>query len=169
MALSKHDGDLVITGSLSANSMNYPAVSINNADIGASAAIAASKLVHRHAVRFSLGTSTTVSSFNENIFVASAAGIAQSFEVSPEVSPTGGDVYKVDLQKGNSASTFVSVLSAVVSISSDTNDRTVQAGSITTTSFADGDLYRVVSETTSAAGTMGTGLCCMLKLDENPS
>ena len=116
-----------------------------------------------------LDTSTTVSSFNEAIFHATAAGVAQSFEVVPQVSPTGGDVFKVDLQKATSSATFVTVLGAVVSISSDTDSRSTQAGSITTTSFADGDTYRVVSETTSAGGTMGAGLLVQLKLDENPS
>ena len=126
-------------------------------------------VVRKCAANTTLDTATTISSFNVAIFHATAAGVAQSFEVVPQVSPTGGDVFKVDLQKATSAATFTSVLSAVVSISSDTDSRSTNSGSITTTSFADGDTYRVVSETTSAAGTMGAGLLVQLKLDENPS
>lgn len=169
MALSTHKGSLTVTESFSAQNINYPSGSITNSAISGTAQIAASKLQIRKTASKVLADSTTISSFSEIIHVCHAAGTVSSFELMPFVSPTGGDVYKVDLQKGNSSSTFTSVLSAVVSISSDTNDRTVQAGAVTTTSFADGDAFKVVSETTSAAGTMGTGLCVTLNLDENPS
>ena len=104
------------------------------------------------------------------LHTAYATGTILAIEVMNRTAPTGGNkAHTVDLKKGNASTAFASVLSAVITMNSSSVDKTVYAGTLSTTAVADGDTLQLVVATSGTTGTQGSGLCVTVWLRENPA
>ena len=164
------ESNLHIAGRLTAQSATLPDSTVTDAMVASDAAISASKIVHRFPLRHSQNGGAVVADATEAIHVARAAGTIKAIEaVIDDTVPVGDSTVTVDLEKGNAASAYASVLSAVLTINSSTVLRTPTTGTITSTSVADGDSLRVVVDATVGTGTLPTGLVVTIFLEESPA
>ena len=76
----------------------------------------------------------------------------------------GAATVTIDLQKNG-----VSVLSAVINITSALAANVYIDASITTTTYVADDVFKIVITATAGGGTLPTGLYVQLTTDENPS
>lgn len=151
-------------------SLTIPPGNIQDADIAEGANIGAQKMEHQHNVPYSQADGAAVVSETKAVWVATATGTIESFVVRPQTVPISGDLqYTVDVQKAAAASgTYTTILSSVVTISSADTDETEENGTLSTTSYSDGDCFQVVVTTSGSTGTQGQGVIAMLKLREQP-
>jgi hypothetical protein len=146
---------------------DIPAGTITNSDLSASAAVAASKVVHQISAVSQFATGTTVAAKTEVVHVARAAGTIGALKVFATVAPTGGTLaYTVDLQKSTGGGAFASVLSAAYTVDATKTDRTAYSGTLSTTTYAAGDALAIVWAVSGATGTQGIGACATVFLEE---
>lgn len=169
-SFSRLDSNLHVAGNLSAETMDIPSGSIINADVAATAAIGAEKLVHRFPVRYSQNQSAVVADAIEGIHIAAAAGTIASIEVACTSSaPVGDSTVTVDLEKSTGGGAFASVLSSAITLDNANTVRVLEAGTVSSPAYADGDILRINVNATVGTGTLPTGLVATVTLQENPS
>jgi len=159
-------GDVYINGNLQAKTQTYPATSIANADIAAAAAIAASKLEHRHNIMYSQESDTQVpSDATYPIFNCyGATGTTVAFEAGSVTPCTVTRTVTVDLLKNG-----VSVLAAAIVLDVGNAARTPEAAVVDTSAIADGDLLEIDIAKAGAAGDYAKGLYCTVVINEDAS
>lgn len=160
---SRHEGDLYITGTLSTASLSIPALTVDNAAVSASAAIVYTKLVHKHNKTYAQ-SGNSIDETKVIHVVHGATCTLLNFEVGVVTAFAGSDACTVDLKKNG-----VSVLSAAVTLDSGDAAYAKVAGTISTAGGVDGDVYTVVQDFTTAAGTPATGVWASLALAEDAS
>lgn len=148
--------------------VNFPA--LGNNDIVASAGLAANKLVHQKTAAVELAeAATAVVAIDKLLLIASASGTLQAFEAAIVVQATGADrTVTVDLHRSTAGGAFATVLSTTVDITNSTTILVPVAGVISTTTVADGDIYKIVCTVAGSAGAQAKGLIAHLVYDENP-
>ena len=140
---------------------------ITNAEISASAAIAASKAVHRDVATYGQDVGAVVATATRIIRVARVAGAMKEFRVGWLTAPTGGDkAYTVDLKLSTGGGAFATCLSAVVTVNNTKSDNGTATGTLTTTAFASGDILEVVVTTSGTTGTQGYGMIAEVFCEE---
>jgi hypothetical protein len=139
--------DVIIRGSLSVGSMTVPTGSISDAQIVAGADISDAKVMQRHAIHYAQAGGTAVVTQTWPIHTMRAAGSLIAVEVTPIVAPTGGDrAFTIDVQKGNTATAFATMLTAPVTINSSDTSRTPEVGAVSGGgTLADGDTLQIVA------------------------
>lgn len=158
-------GSTKIVGTLST-----PAGSIGNADIEAGADIAASKVVHRTPLQYAQAGGSAVADADVMLHIArGTTGTIVALEVAVETAAVGDSTVDVDLLKGSAGSAFATVLSSVVQVTSGTAVRTPVAGTLSVTSFADGDILKLSVDATVGTGTLPQGLVVSVWIDETPA
>lgn len=158
-----------VDGHFSARSMGIPAGTVTDAAVSASAGIAATKLEHQHALTYSQAGGADVVSATVPIHIFRGAADIVAVEVVPIVAPTGGDKeFTVDVQLGNAGSAFASILSAAVEVDASSVARTIQSGSLSTTTAADGDTLQVVVTASGSTGSQGQGMIVTVWVREQP-
>ena len=167
---SRVEGDMHVNGGLSATSITYPDGTITNTAVAANAGIAATKVTAHKTLYHSQEAGTDVTSMSKPIHtVYGATATLIAVDVVPIQEPTGGDKqYTVDLQKGNAATSFATVLSSVITVNSSSNDRTIQAGTLSSTSLVDGDSLQVVITASGSTGSQGQGVLVTVTIHEAP-
>lgn len=169
-SFSRLDSNFHVAGNLSAETMNIPSGTIVNSDVSATAAIGAEKLVHRFPIRYSQNESAVVADAIEGIHIAAAAGTIASIEaVCTSSAPVGAATVDIDLEKSTGGGAFASVLSAAITLDSGNTVRVLEAGTVSSPSYADGDVLRINVDATAGGGTLPTGLVVVVTLQENPS
>ncbi|MCC7421368.1 MAG: hypothetical protein IT428_13875 [Planctomycetaceae bacterium] len=170
MALSVHEGDMRVTGTLSASNLMINENSVTKEKIPESAGIEATKLVHQHAVTVELfGPSTTVAALSKVIHIARSAGQVVAMEAIVQTKATGADrTIAVDLKKGNSASAYATVLSATANFTNGSTNRAPVSGTISDDDYVDGDSFQLDVAVAGAAGNQAIGLTVTVWLRENP-
>jgi len=159
---SRHEGDLHVTGNVSCGTLDYPALSLVNADVSASAAIAYTKLGHKHNKTYAQA-GNSVDETKVIHVVHGATCTLLNFECGV-VTAFVGDSCTIDLKKNGTT-----VLSAVVTLDDGDAAYAKVAGTISTAGGVDGDVYTVVQDFTTAAGTPATGVWASLALVEDAS
>lgn len=152
--------------------IQFPAGSVTKAMIATSAGIESSKLVClRSADRELFGPTTSVAAISAVLHaVRGTSGTLVGFEAVQQVDTTGADrTISVDLQKVNGTGAYSSVLSAPIAFADGTAIQTPQAGTISSATMADGDVYKVVVTVAGAAGAAATGLHVTMTYDETYS
>lgn len=169
MATDDIRGDRVYTGTVTyTGTINLPAGTIDNADVNAGAAIAATKLQHRHAIGYGQVDGTDVVTATIALHVARGDGQIISVEIRPQTAPTGGDKqYTADIQKGADAGSYSTILSAAIVLNSSSANNTLQAGTLSTTTFSDGDAFEAIITASGSTGSQGQGFVITLNIDEN--
>lgn len=149
-----------------------PDGTVTNAAVNASAAIAASKLVHRYPLSYSQANGADVASQTMLLHVMRAAGEVVSIEARVTTAPTGGDkAFTVDVLKAADGSgSWTSLLSSVITFNSSDSNDTLEVGTlIGSPTLADGNAIRVVVSASGSTGSQGQGLVVTVNVNENPS
>lgn len=163
-------GNLGVSGQANfSGTMYLPAGTIRNADVSASAAIAATKLEHQFGVSSELfGPAVTVAALTQLLhIVRGATGTVVGFEAV--ISVIASDVSRtitVDLQKSTAGGAFATICSATVDFTTSTPVRVPVAATFSSTSLVDGDILQAVVTVAGGSGTQATGLHCTLMLRE---
>lgn len=132
-------------------------------------ALPASKVIHQYAVQYGQAGGSAVVAVTFPVHTFYRDGTLIAVEVTPLVAPTGGDkAFTVDVQKGNQAGAFATVLSSLVTINNTKADRQVVAGSLSSTAMADGDTLEVIIAVSGTTGTQGLGVLVTITIQENP-
>lgn len=167
MAQSIIDGDVIIQGNLSPGSITLPDSNIIDAMVSGSADIAATKVRHQFPVMYTVDTGTDVTTKTRVIHIAKADGDIAAVEVVCETAPTGGDkAFTVDIQKGNAGGAYATILSSVVTMNNSDADRTLNTATLSTTTYLDGDQFKVIITTSGSTGTQAKDVCVVLWLRE---
>lgn len=160
MALSTHDGDLRVTGTLTAGSMSVPASSVGDTQVTAAADVAATKLRHLHCVDlavFDHGTDVTGTT-RRGIYRAMSACTVQAFEVYVTVAAGAATTVTVNLLKNGTT-----MLTGVVTVDSTLTAHTMLAGTLASSALVADDILEV--EVILTAGTNEPrGLNCCLEV-----
>ena len=132
-----------------------------NESIASSAAIDADKMQHTYkpGTNFGLVIGGTPTTREEIVFVASQAGTIRGFNALLNDTGTSSNI-TFDLKKNGST-----VLSGVVTITNATADRSVQAGSVSATTFAADDVLSIAMAVSSSTGAQGP--FAWIELEEN--
>ena len=164
------NNDVHIAGALTCRTMSIPAGTITDAAIAAGAAIQATKVQQQHVERVSQAPGAAVVAQTVDVHLAAAAGVVVSIEaVVTGAIATGADrQVSIDLQLGNAADAFATILTAPIVLDDATVLRTVVAGAINTADFVDGDVLRVVITVAGAAGNQAQGLIVSVVIREAP-
>ena len=158
-----------VNGTLSARSFSPPSGSITNASVAASAGIEASKVIHRLALRYAQASGADVAAQTMLLHTFRNTATIEAVEVIPSTAPTGGDkAFTVDVQLGDASTAFATILSGVVTVNSSSANRTIQTGSLSTSSAADGDTLQVVVAASGSTGSQGQGLLVVVWVSEEP-
>jgi hypothetical protein len=175
MALSRHEGDLAIAGTLTTTvAPRFPAGSFTDTEIAAAAGIQASKLVRHESHNrqlFAEGTTITALASELLHIVRGATGTVVAFEAIITTQATGGDrTVTVDLQKSTGGGAFATILTTTVNITNATVIRTPVAAVIGAGgALVDGDILRAVVSVAGSAGAQAAGLLITLTFEEKYS
>ncbi len=159
---SRFEGSLHVTGNVSCGTLDIPALAIVNADVSASAAIEYTKLVHKHNKTYAqVGNSADETKVIHVVHGATCTLL--NFECGV-VTAFVDDSCTIDLKKNGTT-----VLTAVVTLDDGDAAYAKVSGTIDTAGGVDGDVYTIVQDFTTAAGTPATGVWASLALIEDPS
>lgn len=153
MSQTRIEGDVAVTGTLVAiGGLSVPDGSIDADAIEAAAGIEYTKLEHEH--RAAHRQSGTPASATDGIAVIrGATGTLLSVKAGTVVACIGAATITVDVKKNGTT-----VLSGVITLDSTNTARVAEAGTLSVTTLAAGDLLEVVVVATAGGGTLGTGL-----------
>lgn len=168
---SRLKGPLHVTGTLSADNINYPPGSVGDADIEANAGIDPTKVKHRLAIPYAQAPGANIVAATIDLHIARAAGLGVALEAAVTGVQAGGDrTVTVDLHKGNAATPFATVLTTLITLSAADALRTPEAAVVdgAKDDLADGDILRLIVALGGSAGTQPQGLIVTLTLDQNP-
>lgn len=155
--------DLFVNGHLRALTVTLPNSSVSNASVASGANVDAAKLQHQHRAGHSQ-PNTTATTETRAVHYAYGAGTIVAFHAGSIAANIGAATVTVDLRKNGTT-----VLSSVVTLDSGNTARVSEAGTVSVTSYAAGDLLEVVITATAGGGTLATGVYCYATLNENPS
>jgi len=157
---SVHYGDQHFAGAVTfGSSVSLAAGSVADAQVSASAAIAATKIVHQFPLTHQQATGSAVADQTVQLHMANGAGTLVALKASVDTAAVGDSTVTVDLQKSTAGGAFATVLTAVVTVNSSTVVRTVSSGTFASTSYVAGDIFRLVIDATAGTGTLPQGLC----------
>jgi hypothetical protein len=134
---------------------------VTNESIASGAGIDADKMQHTYkpGTNFGLVIGGTPTTREEIVFVASQAGTIRGFNALLNDTGTSSNI-TFDLKKHGST-----VLSGVVTITNATADRSVQAGTLSATTFAADDVFSISMAVSSSTGAQGP--FAWIELEEN--
>lgn len=148
--------------------ITFPA--LGNDDLVAAAGVQANKLVHQKTVAVELAeAATVVAAIDKLICTTNASGKLQSFEGTIVVQAT--DVSRtvtVDLHRSTGGGAFATVLSTTVDITDSTTILVPKVAVFSSTTVADGDVFKAVCTVAGGSGTQAKGLVVTLIYDESP-
>jgi len=132
-----------------------------NESIASSAAIDADKMQHvyKPGTNFGFVIGGTPTTREEIVFVASQAGTIRGFGCLLNDTGTSANI-TFDLKKNGTT-----MLSSVVTITNATADKAVQAGTLSTTTFAADDVLSIAMAVSSSTGAQGP--FAFIELEEN--
>jgi hypothetical protein len=137
----------------------FPASVIRNSQVASDAAIDASKLLHLvHGGIELFGPSTTIAALSKDVRIGKGIGTIAAVRTFFSVIGTGDRTVSVDLQKSTGGGAFATVLSAPMSITVSSTVRTLITGTISSATYAAGDLFRWVVALGGSTGNYPQGL-----------
>ncbi len=176
MAITRLEGDVNVTGNLSANTLSLPNNAVDNDAVSSDAnkRIAATKQEHQHEIHFEIDHGVEVSAIKRSLHtVKGVGGTIVSVDVVSPLAPIGpGDKQlTVDILKSNQAApSLVSVLTGVVTITNSELNFEVVAGTIDAAqaTVADGDTLTIDVAVSGTSGSQAEGLIVTLTIREDP-
>lgn len=162
MPTNVFDGDVIIRGSVVANT-NIPSDnSITTAKIAAAANLNADKLEQRLHKTYSQ-PNTAATSETRGVFVARKTGIINELAVGSIAIAVGAATVTCDLRKNGTT-----ILTGVVTLNSSSVARVVQTAGFSgvLNQFVAGDFFEIVLVATAGGGTLPTGVFVQLEIDQ---
>jgi hypothetical protein len=160
--MSTLNGNTHIDGTLTCKAFTPPANCITKTSIPVGAGIEYTKTEHLHRAVYSQPNTAATSETKAIAHVVGATGTLLNFLAGSIAPCSGAATITIDLKKNGS-----SVLSAVITLDNANTARVAEAGTITTTGVAAGDLLEIVITATAGGGTLGTGLYVVLNWKED--
>lgn len=161
--LSRHAGDLHVTGTISGGTTSLSSGAVLNASVAANAGIDADKLEHRFQKVVAQESGTTSATEDRVVHVVhGTTGTVVAFEAGSVTACAGAATITVDLHKNGTT-----ILSAPITLNSSSTAYIVQTATISSASLADGDVLEVVIVATAGGGTLGNGVFASVQLDED--
>lgn len=159
---STQSGNLRVYGTLIPDVLTIPAGTVRNADVSASAAIAATKLVNRHTAVWAQ-PNTAATTETRAIHLAQLAGTVNSVKAGSIAAAIGNSTVTVDVKKNGTT-----ILTGVITLDNANSARVAEAGTISggTVAVAAGDVLEVVLTATIGSGTLPTGVFVAVEIDE---
>jgi len=162
---ARFENDVHVAGHLTAGTMTIPVLTVTDAMVNGSAAIATSKMRHRTFKHYSQEAATTSADEARCLHaVYGATGTVISFKAGSVVANIGDSTVTVDLHNDGA-----SILTAVITLDSTNAAYTPEAGTIDTAAVVAGDVLEVVIDATVGTGTLALGVYCELVIDEDPA
>jgi len=159
---SRIEGNVHVTGGLSAGSMTLPAGSVDNAKVSSGADIDASKLEHQHQITMAQENGAAAAAETRVVHVVyGTAGSLIAVQAGCETACVGDSTIDVDVHKNGS-----SILTAAIELSSSEDDYELVDGVIDSATLAADDVIEVVISVTAGTGTLGEGVFCNLVIRE---
>jgi hypothetical protein len=142
------------------NAIIVPAGSFDDADIAASADIAATKTEHQNNYVYAQESGTNAADDNRVVAVVyGATGSIIAFHAGSVTKCAGDSTVTVDLCKASgTATSSTSVLSAVVTLNSSSTAFASVAGTISTATLVVGDRLEIKIDATVGTGTLAKGV-----------
>lgn len=163
MGLLRHEGDAVVTGSFRVQGdVALPDGSIDADMIEDFAGIEYSKLQMEHRAGFGQANSAAVDETRAIAVIRGASGTLLSFKAGSIAAAVGNATCTVDLKKNGTT-----VLSSVITLDNANTARVSEAGTLSVTTLAAGDLLEVVVDGTVGTGTLPTGVYCEARWAED--
>lgn len=158
MALQRLDGDLHVTGRISSASMTVPDSTVDNDAVASDAAIAATKLVHRHHKEYAQEAAANASAGAYVIHVARAAGSVIDFAagliVAADTAPgSSGRTATMDLKKNGTT-----VLTGTIQLDNANTAYVIETATISSAAYVAGDVFTVVITAGGSVGTYPKGI-----------
>jgi hypothetical protein len=162
MAQNRLEGNLYVTGNVSAQTVTLPNGTVGDAAVKDNAGIDATKLQHQHRVTFAQESgSTAIAEGRVLHHVRGATGSVVAFAVGCVTPCIGDAAITVDL-KNNGAS----ILTAPIELGSGQDAFDTVAGTIASAGLLAGDVLEIVITVTPGTGTLGEGLFAALTIHE---
>lgn len=155
------DDDVIVRGSLQANTMQVPAGSVGDAQMSAVSPIDTDKQIHQHTKTYAQLFGTASVSERKVIHVARQAGTLTEFVATLTVACIGGATLAVDLYKNGAT-----ILSAVPTINNTHAAFAKVLGTFSAVAYVAGDVFEVKVTATTGGGTQGQGVAAHLVVDE---
>ena len=163
LGVSRISGDIHVDGVLSSTTLTIPDGTIVNADVNASADIAATKIEQQYIKTYSQESDTTAADEARVIHtVYGTTGTIVAFEVGCVVANVGESVVDFDLLNNG-----VSILTAAVTVDNGDAAYAIVEGTIDTATLADGDVLEVSIDATVGGGTLGKGAFASVVIQED--
>lgn len=172
MANDQLNGNIEFNGEVTfRGQVNHKALSITNAAISSTADIDKDKLAHHQfSVKCFQEPGTDVVAQTAVVHVARKAGTIVAVQAAAVTAPAGGDKKTtIDLEVSTGGGAFASVLSAAFDIPNGGDDLTAYSGTISSASYAAGDLIEIVVTVSGSTGTQADGLVVTVTLAEEPN
>jgi len=175
MALSIHEGDLHVTGSLSAaGGFSAAAGSITNEMVKAQAGLEVSKLDHRIVQVYAQEKNSDAVDAYRVVHIAKGAGTISGFKVFIDSVAVDSSKITIDLLKANGAAgAFATTLSSVFEITALADDATDLAltvlnafPNVSPAAYVAGAVFAVKVDVSVLGGTVPTGLVVQFTFDE---
>jgi len=167
---SRHEGDHVYEGEVSANSLVSGTASLTNSMFSAAVGnrLDQDKAIHQFPVGCKQANGAAVATRTEHLHTARGSGeFIEVHVVTTGVAPTTTDTVTVDIQKSTSGGAFATVLTAPVVIDNTNTVRvTEDYSSFSSTTYVAGDIIIAV---VTVSGTSAQGLGVTLVLAEQPT
>lgn len=166
----RQEGDIFATGNISGGSMTIPSGSVTDSSIAANAGVQRTKVVQQFALNHYQTTGTAVVAATQDIHIARAAGTVVAVEAAVTGAiATGGDrTVTIDVLKSTGAAAFATILSAALVLDNTNVLRTLEAATVNSAAYVDGDLFRITVAVAGAAGNQAQGLIVTVTMGENP-
>lgn len=171
MATDIIHNDLHVDGSLSCRNFTPPASSVGNAAFKTGDLLSAEKQEHQFDLNYSQQPGSAVVAATHDLRIVNGANgkvVAISAAITGAIATGGDRTVTVDLQKGNTANPFATILTAPIAFS---NADTLRAAKSATFSISDlvvGDILRLVITVAGAAGNQAQGLIVSTTVKEDP-
>lgn len=157
--------DFRVHGKITSRTLQLPPNSLGNEEFSASSLLDATKRVHRHEVDF---RQATIADVTAAVHHFRAAGKVIAIEATCGTAPAGNREVSIDLQLGNAATAFASVLVAPIIFDADHNDCEVCRAPIAEFACALGDTLQVVIDVSGSSGTEPAELVVTITWEESP-
>ena len=159
-------GDFNVAGNLSCRTFTPPEGSIDAQAIQGNAGIEYTKLQQKHQQRYAQKFGTAVVAETVPLHIADGDGDFLKLQVALVTPPTGADTVTLDVQKGNTASAFATVLTTPLVLSNTATARTVYEAVIATADYVAGDVFELL---VTVSGTTAQGLIVIGNFVEDPA
>lgn len=155
-------GDLHVTGTITAGALTPSGGTVKNSSVSSAAGdeIVATKLEHQHVLVY--GKAGTAASETFGLYTAYGDGSIVSVKAASVAIAVGSATVTVDLKKNGTT-----VLSSVITLDSGNTARVAEAGTLSVTTYGDGDFFELVIVATASGGTIPTGLQVTVVLRED--